>query len=266
MVSVVDDVGRNVTLATPPRRIVSLVPSLTETLFALGCGDAVVGVTRYCEEPAAALAERIKVGGTKNPDCEAVRRLAPDLVIVNAEENRREDVTQLEAWGLTTFVTFPASLADTVGLLQRLGQLTDCADRGRELAAELADAIADVESHRGRRRSVFCPIWKNPWMTISGGTYIDDVLWTAGGANIFRTDAGPYPTTTLAEVACRAPEVVLLPSEPYRFSARDLADLAVLRDTPALRTQRVRLVDGKCLSWYGPRAAAGLRTVAALLR
>ena len=181
MIAVADDAGRRLTLAQPPRRIVSLVPSLTETLFSLGCGDAVVGVTRFCEEPAAEVARRPKVGGTKNPDCAAVARLSPDLVIVNAEENRREDFLRLEEMGLPVFVTFPATLADTVDLLRRLGELTGCGERGRALADDLAAAIREVGAAAAERRRVFCPIWKNPWMTIGGGTYVDDVLWTAGG-------------------------------------------------------------------------------------
>jgi ABC-type Fe3+-hydroxamate transport system substrate-binding protein len=266
MIQVPDDTGRIVSLAQPPRRIVSLVPSLTETLFSLGCGDAVVGVTRFCEEPAAAVAQRPKVGGTKNPDCEAIGRLDPDLVLVNAEENRREDFSRLEQMGLNVFVTFPATLDDTVGLLRRLGQITGCAVRGQALANELAEAVAEVRRRVHVRRRVFCPIWKNPWMTVGGGTYVDDVLWTAGGANIFRDEATPYPRIELADVAARQPEAIVLPDEPYRFSASDLPDLGALLDqTPAWKANRVHFVDGKMLSWYGPRAAAGVRFLASLL-
>jgi len=266
MIQVRDDLGRVVSLLAAPRRIVSLVPSVTETLFALGCGDAVIGVTRYCEEPAAAIAAIAKVGGTKNPDCAAIAAMAPDVVIVNAEENRREDFQRLESMGLPIFVTFPGSLRATVDLLRRLGELTGCGDRGRELAADLDTTIAEVASAASPRRRVFCPIWKNPWMTVAGGTYVDDVLSAAGGDNVFHDVSDPYPTVTLTEVASRDPEVVLLPSEPYRFSRRDLPDLTVLATTPALRTQHVYFVDGKALTWYGPRSAPGLRTVAELLR
>jgi len=265
MIRIPDDSGRIVSLEEPPRRIVSLVPSLTETLFSLGCGDAVVGVTRFCEEPAAVLAQRPKIGGTKNPDCEAIARLRPDLVLVNADENRREDFVRLEGMGLNVFVTFPATLDDTVGLLRRLGQLTGCVARGQALADELAEAVAEVRRRVHVRQRVFCPIWKNPWMTVGGGTYVDDVLWTAGGANIFRDAATPYPRIELAQVAARQPEAIVLPDEPYRFSRRDLPDLGALNETPAWKRNRVHFVDGKMLSWYGPRAAAGVRALASLL-
>jgi len=265
LISVLDDFGRTIALSRAPHRIVSLVPSLTETLFALGCGRAVVGVTRYCEAPAAEIARRTKVGGTKNPDCAAIARLRPDLVIVNAEENRREDVARLDELGLRVFVTFPATLDAAVDLLRRLGALTGQPARGQAMAQELASALAEVRARRQARRRVFCPIWKNPWMTVAGGTYVDDVLWTCGGANVCRDRKDPYPVITLDEVATRQPEVILLPDEPYRFSARDLSDLQPLATTPAGRDGRVHLIDGKALSWYGPRAAAGVRTLALLL-
>jgi ABC-type Fe3+-hydroxamate transport system substrate-binding protein len=266
MMRVRDDRHRTLEFAAPPRRVVSLVPSLTETLFALGCGDAVVGVTRFCEEPAAHVARVPKVGGTKNPDCAAIAALVPDLVIVNVEENRREDFERLEAMGLRTFVTAPASLRDTVDLLRRLGEVMGRRQRGDAMADELQAAIAAVPEQVSARPRVFCPIWKNPWMTVAGGTYADDMLATAGGENLFRTAAMPYPTITLDEVARRAPDVILLPSEPYRFSPRDERDLSPLAATPALRCGRVHFVDGKLLSWYGPRAAVGLRTFADLFR
>ncbi|HVN87016.1 MAG TPA: helical backbone metal receptor [Candidatus Binatia bacterium] len=265
MICVDDDAGRRVEIAEAPRRIVSLVPSLTETLFALGCGQRVIGVTRYCTEPADDVALRAKVGGTKNPDCAALCRLEPDLVIVNAEENRREDFRHLETMGLRVFVTFPQTLDAAADLLRRLGVVTGCSERGAALATELRSAIADVRVNVGARCRVFCPIWKNPWMTIAAGTYVDDVLRTAGGDNIFRDRPGPYPTITLDESAAQQPEVVLLPDEPYRFSPRDLGDCAALDDTPAARAGRIHFVDGKALSWYGPRAAAGLRAIAALM-
>ena len=266
MIRVRDDADRWVELPNAPVRIVSLVPSLTETLFALGCGEHVIGVTRYCTEPAAEVATRVQVGGTKNPDCDVIRRLAPDLVVVNAEENRREDFQRLESLGLRLFVTFPTTLDASVDLLRRLGEVTGFSERGRALAEQLASAVADVRASVRAHRRVFCPIWKNPWMTIAAGTYADDVLWTCGGANIFHDQLAPYPTIALDEVVARKPEVILFPDEPYRFSPRDWRDCTVLDETAAARGHRVHFVDGKTLSWYGPRAAEGVRAIADLLR
>jgi ABC-type hemin transport system substrate-binding protein len=252
----------------PPRRVVSLVPSLTEMLFALEAGDLVVGITRYCTEPPAAVADLPKVGGTKNPDLTAIQGLGPDLVLMNAEENRREDFEALRAAGLPVLVTEPKTVAAGVALMARLGALTGHAARGRALAATAAAAVDAVTAARARARPVryFCPIWRRPWMTFNDDTYAHDLLHLAGGVNVAGERAERYPVVTLEEIAARAPEVVLLPDEPYAFSRRDLPHLAPLAGTPALSRGRVHFVDGKALTWYGPRIGAGLAAFAALLR
>jgi ABC-type Fe3+-hydroxamate transport system substrate-binding protein len=262
----IDDRGRTVHLPARPRRIVSLVPSLTELLFAVGAGEALVGVTRYCIEPPDRVASLPKVGGTKNPDLVAIHALTPDLVIVNGEENRYEDFAALDAAGLTVFVTEPKTVADAVALIARLAAAVGAAEAGRRLAASQAAGVAAVvaDTVGCSRVAYFCPIWKRPWMTFNADTYAHDVLRVAGGANVAAGRPERYPEVTLVEVAAAAPAVVLLPDEPYRFGNRDVASLDALADTPALRDGRVHLVDGKALSWYGPRIAAGVAMFARL--
>ena len=261
MEPLVDDLGRAVELAAPPRRIVSLVPSLTETLFAIGAGPCVVAVTRYCEEPAADVARLPKVGGTKNPDLQAIVELAPDVVVMNAEENRREDFDALAAAGVTVFVTEPKTMFDGVRSIAQLAELTGCAE-GTALAADqdrrVRATLAQVEGRPPVR--YFCPIWRKPWMTFNADTYAHDMLRAAGGANVCAVAAERYPTVTLEAIAGAEPEVVLLPDEPYRFTEKDLAALEPL----ALPRERVHFVDGKALSWYGPRIADGLARFATL--
>ncbi len=263
---VIDDLGRELALASPPRRIVSLVPSLTETLFAIGAGAAVVAVTRYCEEPARDVAAVPKVGGTKNPDIAAIAAFAPDLVVVNAEENRREDFEALSALGLACFVTEPKTIADGVRMIARLGDVVGCGDRAGVLAdaqeRRLRATRASVEGQRAVR--YFCPIWRKPWMTFNADTYAHDLLRAAGGRNVCAEKAERYPTVTLETIAAAVPEIVLLPDEPYRFTEKDRPALAPLADTPALRTGHVRFVDGKALAWYGPRIADAVASFAAL--
>ncbi len=260
MIEVDDDVGRRVILARAARRVVSLVPSLTETLFTLGCAPSVVGVTRYCSEPASMPEHVRRVGGTKNPSLEGIVALRPDLVLVNAEENRREDFDALERSGLTVFVFFPQRVRDVVGLLLRLGRLTGTTVVAEEIASELRRALQAAErSAAAEKPLVFCPIWKNPWMGFNADTYADDMLSLAGGRNVCRGRAERYGVVDLEEIAALQPDVVLLPDEPYVFSAKDRAALAPLRQTPALRHDRVRCIDGKALSWYGPRSAAAVR-------
>ena len=269
MIRVVDDAGRALALPHAARRIVSLVPSLTETVFALGGGESVVGVTRYCTEPAAAVAHIARVGGTKNPDIDRIVALRPDLVIVNAEENRREDFAALEVAGLMVFVSFPRRARDVALLLHRLGALSATEPAAAAMVSELERTLALMDAtappHRAR---IFCPIWKNPWMSFNRDTYDDDMLWIAGAENVCRDREARYPSVTLADIAAAQPEVILLPDEPYVFQEKDLPALAALRDTPAWRERRVHFVDGKALSWYGARTAAALgvlrRIIAAL--
>jgi ABC-type Fe3+-hydroxamate transport system substrate-binding protein len=259
-----DDAGRPFRLDTPPRRIVSLVPSLTEMLFALGVGNAVVAVTRYCTEPPDGVAALPKVGGTKNPDIGAIVALRPDLVVINAEENRREDFEALSAAGLRLFVTEPKTVADAIGLIARLGAAVGRADEGARLAASQADAIREVAAAAADRPSVpyFCPIWRKPWMAFNADTYAHDVLRLAGGRNVVADRGERYPVVQLEEIVAADPAVVLLPDEPYRFSARDLPALAPLAATRALRRRQTYLVDGKALSWYGPRIASAVASFA----
>lgn len=250
----------------PVRRIVSLVPSTTELLCALGLADALVGVTVYCVEPRDVVRTKTRVGGEKDPDLAAIRALAPDLVVANIEENRREDVEALRAAGIEVFITYPRSVSESLAMIRDLGTVTGAGARARRLLAELEPLHAAVRDRLAGARPTPCfyPIWREPWMTIGHDTYIHDLLATCGGANVF-ADRGRYPTITLDEVAARAPEVVLLPDEPFRFRRAHIRDFDPYAAVPAVRDGRIHLVDGKRFSWHGPRLAEALRTVPALL-
>ena len=265
MIEVIDDAGRRVVLAAPAQRIVSLVPSLTEALFAVGSGAALIGVTRYCTEPADAVQHIERVGGTKNPDCARICSLEPDLVVINAEENRREDFETLEREGVAVFVTFSHRVRDVVGLLERLGVLTGCVAAAQQLGQQVQQALDEINEHPATRRRVFCPIWKNPWMSFNHETYADDMLSLAGGDNVCRTQSARYCTIELSDIAAADPEVIMLPDEPYVFAAKDLPALAPLRNTSAYKSGRIHFIDGKALSWYGPRTAAALRYMRAIV-
>jgi ABC-type hemin transport system substrate-binding protein len=253
-----DDLGREVDLAAPPRRIVSLVPSLTELICSLGAAGRLVGVTRFCTEPAAVVARLPRIGGTKNPQVESVSALTPDLVLVNSEENRRDDFDQLLAAGLRVFVSFPTSVAAAADGIERLGRLLGVEPAGRALAGSIRATLASLSGHTLAELPVFCPIWRKPWMSFNRDTYADDILRCAGGENVCAADATRYPVLDLGQVAAAAPRVILLPDEPYPFAARHRPALAGLAGTPAMRLGRVYLVDGKALSWYGPRTPAAL--------
>jgi ABC-type Fe3+-hydroxamate transport system substrate-binding protein len=250
----------------PVRRIVSLVPSTTELLCALGLADALVGVTVYCVEPREVVRGKTRVGGEKDPDLEVIRGLAPDLVVANIEENRREDVEALRAAGLDVFITYPRSVVESFAMIRELGAVTGTVTAAAGLLAELEPLHAAVRARLAGRHVTPCfyPIWRDPWMTIGHDTYIHDLLATCGGANVF-ADRSRYPTITLDDVAARAPEVVLLPDEPFRFRRAHLRDFDGYAAMPAVRDRRIRLVDGKRFSWHGPRLAEALRTVPEML-
>ena len=249
-----------------PRRIVSLVPSLTEALFELGLGARVVGVTEWCVHPAGAVALVPKVGGTKTPDLAAIAALAPDLVIANHEENRRRDVAQLEALGIHVWVTYPRTVAEGAALLAELAELGASAQAREAVVAPVLAALAEAEAARPERgTSVFCPIWRDPWMAVGGDTYAHDLLTLCGGRNVF-AERGErrYPRVTLDEVVAAAPEVVILPDEPYAFAASDVAELRRL-PIPAAQSGRIHLIDGTWVSWYGPRIGRVIRALRGFL-
>jgi len=281
-----------------PRRVVSLVPSVTESLFDLGVGDRLVGITDYCIHPASKVTGLLKIGGTKNPDLKKIKAALPDLIIANQEENRKEDVEALQAEGFKVWVTFPRTMREAIDLLwatirvfrvPMIGQRLSVLETTYEWASLAAENMTPV--------SVFCPIWREPragegpvrwWMTINRDTYTHDVLRVCGGANVFAdrdrryplaADLGQtravatdperdrrYPRVTPDEVAERAPEVILLPSEPYPFDEADLAAFAAFPEIPAVKNNRLHLVDGSLFTWPGTRLALALADLPALLQ
>jgi ABC-type hemin transport system substrate-binding protein len=248
-----------------PRRIVSLVPSLTEALFALGLGERVVGVTEWCVHPAEGVASLPKIGGTKNPDIDSVLALRPELVIANREENRRRDVERLEEAGVGVWVTHPRTVRDGVALLGALADLGAPEERRRAVVDSAALALERAERERIEPRVRFvCPIWRDPWMVVGADTYAHDLLTLCGGENVFAAVGGRrYPRVEIAEIEAARPELILLPDEPYAFGQRDAQELGAL-DVPAAHAGRIHMIDGTLVSWYGPRILQAIETLRAL--
>jgi len=249
----------------PAKRIVSLVPSVTESLFCLGLGDRVVAITDWCVHPSDRVAGLPRVGGTKNPSVRQILEHEPDLVIANREENRERTVVALRAAGVDVWVTNPRSVAEGVALLRELAELGATAEAVASVVQPVEAAAREAEAQRPARGvPVFCPIWKKPWMVFGADTYGSSLLELCGGANVF-ADCGDrrYPIVELEQIVAAAPEVILLPSEPYDFGPRDAHELAGLT-LPAARNGRIHFIDGTLVSWYGPRiepAIATLRTL-----
>ncbi|MBI3249047.1 MAG: cobalamin-binding protein [Deltaproteobacteria bacterium] len=261
-----DDLQRPVTLPARPRRIICLVPSITETLFALGVGDRVVGVTAYCTHPPERVALLPKLGGTKDPNREAILRLEPDLLILNDEENRQEDFTWFVEQGLPVYVTSPRTVAAGITMIEKLGSVLSCQSHSEPMVQTMRAACAHVAAELATqpRLRVFCPIWRKPWMTFNHDTYSDDMLWTTGGENVLRDKAERYFSATLEEVEALSPQVVLLPSEPYPFETKHFVHLKPLANTPAGRGGHFYCIDGMALCWYGPRILEGLEQLSKL--
>lgn len=258
---VVDARGASVGLPDRVERVVSLVPSLTEWLVVAGVGERLVGVTDWCEEPAGALEGLTRVRGTKNPDLTVIRGLEPDLVVANAEENRKLDVQRLEAGGLAVFVTMPTTVAGAVAELRDLATAVGDLPEAAALDADLVAAVADAYRHRPARRARYaCAVWRDPWMWLGRRAYAADLLGLAGGEPVLDDPATRYPRLELDTVAGLDPELVLLPSEPYAFGKADADELAA-----AFGGARVELVDGRALTWYGPRIPAALASFRELL-
>ncbi len=208
-------------------RVVSLVPSVTETLSAWGLEP--IACTRFCERP-----DLRHVGGTKNPEIADIVALAPDLVVMDVEENRLEDSHALEAAGIRVLALHVDSIG---GLSFQLSRLADA------LGAE--PRIAQPPELDPVQCRVVVPIWRRPWMTIGARTYGSTLLRSIGVENVFAASDLPYPETTLEEMATMTPDLVLVPSEPYGFTDEHIAELSMVAQT-------IR-VDGQDLFWWGSR-------------
>lgn len=217
-------------------RVVSLVPSVTETLLAWGVEP--VAVTRFCEHP-----ELLSVGGTKDPDIGAIVALAPDLVVMDDEENRRPDADALRAADVPIHVTHVRTLADVGPTIVALAEAVRVGSFSYLVLAPPRPPVV---------RRAFVPIWRRPWMTLNADTYGASVLQALGIETVYDDDPQRYPTVNLDDVAARRPDMVLAPSEPYPFRERHLPEL---REVAA----DVRLVDGQDLFWWGARTTAALK-------
>lgn len=267
MITLTDDAEKEIALRAPAARIVSLVPSITETLFALGAGDRIVGRTRYCDRPLDEVKAVPILGGTKNPDLDAIAALGPDLILVNTEENRPEDIAALRGVALV-YEDFARKVADGPGLIRALGKLTGTEDKAEPMALTIEQEIATIQelaAHYGRKRKAAYFIWKDPWMSVGRDTFIHDVLDLAGMENVFAGREERYPETTFEELAELAPEIIYLSSEPYPFKLENRNEFLDHEEIPAARMGRVYLVDGTYFCWYGARQLEALRWIRATI-
>lgn len=277
----------------PATRIVSLVPSVTESLFDLQLQDRLVGRTGYCIYPEKLVDVVETIGGTKNPDVKRIIDLEPELVIANYEENREADVEKLREANIPVWITFPKTVQDVFNLLWNIMYLfdqTDMAPRIRLIERTYDWVNGMALQNEEDAPKVFIPIWYEPLMTFNADTYMHDLLRTCGGKNIFAdrerkfpldadlgkaeplSDNDPrvvgrdkrYPRVSFEEVESHQPDIILLPSEPFPFT-REHIEMFKNLDVPAAKNNRIHLVDGSYLSWHGTRVAYALRDIPELI-
>ena len=271
----------------PPKKVVSLVPSLTESLFELGFGSSVVGISSYCVHPRELLAGLPRLGGPKTPDVKAIVGLGPDLVIADQEENDKDSILRLYEQGVQVWLTFTKTVDESLDLLRQFLALyhTDkpvMKINSLQIGVDYARAAARAQDEI----SYFCPIWYRAdagtewWMTFNRDTYSDNLLQVFGGKNIFaerqrkyplEADLGlaeeepagerdtRYPRVTLEEVREAQPQVIFLPDDPFKF---DLTHKKILmeelKDTPAVQDNRIYFLDGTLVTWHGVRLGKAL--------
>ena len=227
------------------RRIVSLVPSQTELLFALGLGERVVGVTKFCVHPPEARQAAAVVGGTKNFHFDKIEALRPDLILGNKEENYREGIERLAA-AYPLYLSDISTLPEALDMIREVGQLTGTAAPADALAQQIAANFAALAPPAAAIPAAYF-IWRKPYMVAAADTFIDDMLRRAGFANVF-AHLRRYPEITPEQLRAAAPRQVLLSSEPYPFQEKHLAEFRALCPVAT-----VRVVDGELFSWYGSR-------------
>jgi ABC-type Fe3+-hydroxamate transport system substrate-binding protein len=240
-------------------RIVSLVPSITELLFDLGLGAQVVGRTGFCIHPWEQVRHVPKVGGTKDLRFDVIRELRPTHVIVNIDENRREDAEALAEFVPELVVTHPLAPRDNLALYRQMGSTFGVPDRAEALCERFEAAYAKLVAGRDAAdpEPVIYLIWRDPWMTVAPQTYISAMLALAGWQTLPRESGERYPEIDLAAHAGQVRRV-LLSSEPFHFKASHLAEVRAL-----VPGAEVSLIDGEMTSWYGSRAIQGLGYLAA---
>jgi ABC-type Fe3+-hydroxamate transport system substrate-binding protein len=253
-----DWAGTRHSRSTNAPRIACLVPSLTELLFTLGLSDCVVARTGFCIHPRSAVQAVSKVGGTKNPNLAQLRALAPSHLVVNVDENRREDVDAAREFIPHVIVTHPVDPVENLRLYALFGALFGREREADALAGEFATALAalDAVANGLPRERVLYLIWRKPWMTVARDTYVAATLARAGWDTVPASASRRYPSLDENDGAWHDAERLLVSTEPFSFRERDAQELAARWQKPA------HLIDGEWTSWYGARAILGLRALA----
>lgn len=240
-----DQLSRTVDIPATPKRIISFVPSQTELLSDLGLDVEVVGITKFCIHPGKWFQEKERIGGTKNINIKKINALKPDLIIANKEENIKEQIEEL-AKQFSVWVSDVNNLADAYRMIESIGDITGRKKEAHELHAKIAASFAQLQTPHAGLQTAYL-IWKDPYTTVGGDTFIHHMLQQAGFENVFATKQR-YPEVTIDELRTSDCDLLFLSSEPYPFRSKHLDEMKNL--LPGIK---IFLVDGEMFSWYGSR-------------
>lgn len=229
-----------------PKRIVSVVPSQTELLYALGLDEEIVGITRFCIHPESWFRNKKRVGGTKKLHLEEIAALQPDLVIANKEENTKDDIDWL-AKTIPVYVSDIETLPQALAMIEDVGALTNKSNRAAVLIEKIKEGFFRLSGKQFCRKKAAYFIWRAPWMAVGSHTFINEMMNVAGFENVFKHQIR-YPEFTLEGLKALEPEIILLSSEPYPFAEKHRLELQ-----QHFPNSKIVLVDGELFSWYGSR-------------
>jgi ABC-type Fe3+-hydroxamate transport system substrate-binding protein len=247
-----DQLGRNVVLRHYPlKRIISLVPSQTELLYDLGLDEKVIGITKFCVHPKHWFRNKERVGGTKKVNIEKIRSLQPDLILANKEENTKEQMEQLEKF-TPIWISDVQTFEDALQMVKSIGEITNTTEKAASLITRiimnfkklLTESYGQTTNHKLQTCYL---IWRNPYMTIGGDTFISDMLCKCGLQNVFE-HLKRYPEISIEQLLSINPQLIFLSSEPYPFKEKHIEEL-----TPYFQNAKIILVNGEMFSWYGSR-------------
>lgn len=240
-----DQLGRTIAIKQTPKRIISLVPSQTELLFDLGLNEEIIGITKFCVHPETWFKTKLRVGGTKQLHLDKIKELQPDLIIANKEENVREQIEKL-ATDFPVWISDVNNLNDAFEMIESIGEITDKVFTAKQITAQIKENFAQLQTANHKPQTCYL-IWKDPYMTIGGDTFINDMLQRCGFQNIFRHQ-DRYPEVSIEQLQNENCQLLLLSSEPFPFKQKHIDELQqFLPDT------KIILVDGEMFSWYGSR-------------
>jgi iron complex transport system substrate-binding protein len=264
--TVVDQAGRTLTLPASPRRIVSLVPSVTELLYAIGAQGALVGVTDFCDYPAEAR-RKVHVGDMISPNLETLVTLKPDLVVATRSGNREETFDQLKRLGVPVYLVDPITVGDVLRLVSELGELTGHRDGATAVEKDLGRRIAAVrERVAGRPHPrVLYVLWPEPLIVPGKGSLVTELIALAGGASVTADQGQGYPRMSLEAAVGRAPEIIVLARHGRRVGPAALPQWQRLESLPAIKSGRLYMADGDLMHRYGPRVVVGLESLARMI-